>query len=839
MSFRSRASFHLSLVCLLALNSTTRGADGTRTWHDVSGKYSVQAALVKQTDDAVQLRTAEGRLITIPLAKLSAADRDHLASLTGDNPFAVPAAPVGEATLFPATLVVEAKVEGEVKYSAGFLFNSDKDNAYILGPAIRFYSKDKWIETDEVTVIHETKDGARRVKGRRLFSYFNQDQTLYAVPAGSLPAAPALAPAPARFPTPVRVMGYRVDNDAKPPTYERIALPATLVGVALDAKQSPLMFKGNAENLRNVRHALLVDDTDRVLGYISVSIETPRPPGSNEPNAWTFQAMEFSRTLTRLQPALVHSSQAVPVAGDRQATEYELVIYVNDPLKSLRDPMLHAYPGSQLAVVTGGPPAELRRERPIDVPLKTGAPSQAALPYLVGHEAISADATVYVGRLKRQHDGVPMEHAFNVELVDRDAAGKETSLGWTMAKLQYKEIPGKGRPLPAIPGVDGLPIDMPRPVRLPQGGWRLTSAETRVPDQPRQAPDAAFPTPRPSDKKIAGEVKTVGENYGLVELALSGDRAGGRAAAFSADGAWLYYVNKANELHKIATKTLRLDRVVQLGADCDHLSISKAGLIVPLRLANVVWVLDPQTLEVRREMRAPNVSLVVGAPGTDLGFFAGQHVERRYLGSSPELTMVDFSTGTPLHAIRGRYDAPSQVLKLEAGGRALLETSPECLRMTRDGKYLFVAERNVNRFRVDGNDLVFEQAGPNLHHAVRNLSLSGDGKWLAAPTRDTGCDVYDAMDMGSPRLTLSITPKAIAFDHQTQGIFGFESYTNKVVALGPRGGKTAEFATEDGNVGLLLMHPEGGRFVVFGERKLYYCDTLESRLRDDLILAGP
>jgi hypothetical protein len=827
------------VACLLALTSTTRGDDGQRTWRDVSGKHEVVAALVKQTDDSVQLRTAEGRLITIPLAKLSAADRDHLAALVADNPFTVPETPVGEVAFHPATLVVEARVGQEVNYAPGFIFNADKENAYILSPAIRFYSNDKWIETDEVTVIHETKDGTRRVKARRLFSYFNQDQTLYAAAAGDLPAAPAVAPAPESFPTPARVMGYRIDKAAKPPKYERVVLPATMVGVVADANRSPVMFNGRAEDLRNVRSALLVDKADRVLGYIRDGVETPQPPGANEPQRWTFHAWEFSRTIAQLRPALVHSSQAVPVAGTRQATEYELVIYVNDPLRTLRNPMLHAYRGSKLSMVGQAPPAEVRREKPIDVPLQKGAPSQAALPYLVSHEAISADATVYVGRLTRQHDGVPMEHAFNVELVDRDASGNEISFGWTTARFQYGDNPGKDRPLPAVPGVDGLPIDMPRPVRLPQGGWQLTSAETRVPDQPRKAPDAAFPEPQVSGKRLAGEVKTVGEGYGLVELALNAGASDGASATFSADGTWLYFINKANELHKISTKSLKLDRVLKLGAECNYISMSKAGLIVPLHLAKVVWVLDPQTLEVRREIPAPNVRWVAGAPGSNVGFFAGRHLDQRYKGTSPELTMVDLSTGTPLHAIRGRYDAPSRVYPLEVDGRLLLNRDVVCLEMSRDGKYLFVAENNVKRFRVDGTDLVFEQQSPDFHGNLQRFSLSADGKLLATPTPGSFCDVYQALDLDKPQLTLSISASAIAFDQPSQRIFGVQSHMDTIVAFGPRGGSIAEFSCEDRHISHLLMHPEGGRFVIFGERKVCYCDTLHSRLRDDLILAGP
>ncbi|WP_442511801.1 SHD1 domain-containing protein [Novipirellula sp. SH528] len=46
----------------------------TRTWHDLTGKYSVDATLVKKTETHVVLRKADGKTVQVPIAKLSAAD---------------------------------------------------------------------------------------------------------------------------------------------------------------------------------------------------------------------------------------------------------------------------------------------------------------------------------------------------------------------------------------------------------------------------------------------------------------------------------------------------------------------------------------------------------------------------------------------------------------------------------------------------------------------------------------------------------------------------------------------------------------------------------------------
>jgi len=64
-----------------------------RTWTSADGAYSVEAELVAQSDTAVKLKKQDGRIIVVPLANLSRADREHLAGLAreaggqaGDGP---------------------------------------------------------------------------------------------------------------------------------------------------------------------------------------------------------------------------------------------------------------------------------------------------------------------------------------------------------------------------------------------------------------------------------------------------------------------------------------------------------------------------------------------------------------------------------------------------------------------------------------------------------------------------------------------------------------------------------------------------------------------------------
>ncbi|WP_164101291.1 SHD1 domain-containing protein [Candidatus Laterigemmans baculatus] len=70
--------------------ATATQSTAPRVWKDSTGKFQVEARLVEQTPTTVRLRAANGREVTVPRDRLSAADQEFLASLAvpSDNPFA-------------------------------------------------------------------------------------------------------------------------------------------------------------------------------------------------------------------------------------------------------------------------------------------------------------------------------------------------------------------------------------------------------------------------------------------------------------------------------------------------------------------------------------------------------------------------------------------------------------------------------------------------------------------------------------------------------------------------------------------------------------------------------
>jgi len=73
----------LHLVGFIALGLLLLVASpvAARKWTDNTGKFSVEAELVEVKDDQVVLQKTNGKVITLPVAKLSEADREYLKSL--------------------------------------------------------------------------------------------------------------------------------------------------------------------------------------------------------------------------------------------------------------------------------------------------------------------------------------------------------------------------------------------------------------------------------------------------------------------------------------------------------------------------------------------------------------------------------------------------------------------------------------------------------------------------------------------------------------------------------------------------------------------------------------
>ena len=76
--FRFRVFAALLLLCLSAIPAA---AQESRTWTSKNGAFQKQAILKEANKDQVVLKLETGRIIEVPIAKLSTEDQKYLATL--------------------------------------------------------------------------------------------------------------------------------------------------------------------------------------------------------------------------------------------------------------------------------------------------------------------------------------------------------------------------------------------------------------------------------------------------------------------------------------------------------------------------------------------------------------------------------------------------------------------------------------------------------------------------------------------------------------------------------------------------------------------------------------
>ena len=483
-----------------------------------------------------------------------------------------------------------------------------------------------------------------------------------------------------------------------------------------------------------------------------------------------------------------------------------------------------------------------RLEDAVEVKLAKGKPSEEIAGQLAGREQYVACATL-VGRHVDANPGVADQIAYLTQFAYKRAGGK-FSYGAASTVSYYPrrvEPFAKSAPeRPQIPGLDGLPVDYPRPIKHKNAGYLVTREVTRVNTQPPSEPVEKFPTPKKSGASVAGKVRTESP-WEITTLSVAAQRRYDRSRApmvFSANGKWLFLVDGKDVLRKIRASDLVEEKSLELGAECDEMSISSAGVVLALPTPGAVWVVDPNSLMVRRAIPMPGVRLVAGSPAVPIGFAVDRaaapigsavHRAAKQAGGpsgGEEITMIDFKKGRLLHRLRSTYDNfPLVIENQNIFGDRLL-----AIRMSDDGKYFFTGGRKIMRFRLEGEDLVYEESSRDLQNGhTTHFVVSADAKLAAMPTGagnanglSYGTAVLDALHLGDQKVALEngAYPCAIGFDTKTGNIYSPNHDGMNI--FNARGEKPLHIKNVGRDPHRIAVHPEGGCFALWSENAVTY-----------------
>ena len=800
-----------------------------RTWKDSSGKFEVPARFSRADGETVLLERQDGKLIRVPLDRLSDQDRDYLRQLQADNPFGeeeTAAVPRSAESL--VTVVIDNGIDngGKNQIRLGYVYRKTDDLAYVVirsfggeqpnireqklvgsdGEIVRVF--DKSTANSKITCTIYTEAPERRaVKTTLVREFRTNDNMIVTAPAAEMPD-----PIKFNFNTNVKrgdtikLIGYEFDYSDKEPTAVRKVKTAVVTNVLEKLTGGFSALHVEAENAGKMNRGLAIDQAGNVLGLFHI-----RSPG----NAKTEFLVSEADLIGDLEKPAFGTVQILARSRDRKEVNYQIVAVVIDPLDKIKSahllvkPLLNANERPNVPADQAVEPLQDARE----VKLTKREPDAVVrLQFDVLIPAFKGDT--FVADFTTDNPGSTETYNFQIQVAYTNPDGE----------LVYEK--------PQVRSYS--PGALIRMEELADRGWKLTSATTAVTDEIKHG-TKVFPVPAETNVSVVEERERLDE-VDAIRLNIKPD-AVTPLMTYSGDGDYFYLVDQGETvLRRIRSADLTQVATLDIGVRCCEIAYSKAGIVLALPSTEVVWVVDEKTLKVKFEIPVQGVSLVAANPTTAIGFAGGSlPTGNGGRSSSSALFMLDLAEGQILHQIQSSYGPKITGLSMNSGNFMLaLGARSQALRMSPDGAHVYSADGNarIRRFRLDGHDLIFEEVGEQ--HGSGKFFLSVDGKWAALPpgfTTDGGyrISVFETQDLKKQKLDVVIGSYAntIGFDPLTGAIY--VPGRQEMHIFTATGGSQAGFEHGLGDPRLLIVHPQGERFITWGNRKVVYYDLNQKR----------
>ena len=492
-------------------------------------------------------------------------------------------------------------------------------------------------------------------------------------------------------------------------------------------------------------------------------------------------------------PVLVRNTVA-PVSGNEKEIEYELVIELADPMKRLGKPRLKV---------------ERHRTREsdprVDVELveNLNEPFSHLIERSLAHWRPSAPR--YRARVVFPNNGDADSDTFSLQVV---AGGEVEAEPLEAVKAGVQRLSYRGfdsAKIPKIPGFDGIPEGGPRLAPL-ESGWQVTSSFTQSEESVASRNAARFLTPITRESSVVETQRPFGEGWNVVELNFTrGTRRQipeWAVGDYSPDGSYLYLTDDQYVLRKIRTKDLVQVAHRPLDNKVKEVWHSKTQLVLTYQDEGIL-VLDPNTLKSVIDFNIPVRWLAV-SPTHEIAAATTSH----------HLFLFDLAEKKTLHQIPLVWKAQERSGYLEVEGEKILDQI-SFLRFDPTGTRLFVCGKQIRRFLLEGQDLIYEGALQS-YNTKRTLAFSQkDSRWSMPGASANSGDEVAIFDLHFKKL------------HQVQigqeAVVGFDAVSDELWALNtagwsvysPDGAQLAAIAEKTPLANRMLISPKGGQAFVW------------------------
>lgn len=292
---------------------------------------------------------------------------------------------------------------------------------------------------------------------------------------------------------------------------------------------------------------------------------------------------------------------------------------------------------------------------------------------------------------------------------------------------------------------------------------------------------------------------------------------------WTGDGKSFYLLEKTGAIYQLQYPTFEVIKSNKLELESPTLGIAQRWLLLVDQFNSEVVLVNPKSLDERGRIPVPSLKLAYGVPGSDLVYvLAGDRSSLHTLNLKTR-KLVEFKD-PKVGPITGAS-----------------------LKVTPDGKHVFVAGRVIQHLRVTGERLKYITRTPDIASNPGGVYVSPDSNYVALPSgggndgvaglprRGYATYLFNTSDLsqGVRRLETGAYPRSIGWDAKSKWVYAqdFEHqlkiYSNKTgamhseYALAKRGADSVRYSSHPEGGGRVLVTIVGGGPTESGPARLF------------------
>jgi hypothetical protein len=252
--------------------------------------------------------------------------------------------------------------------------------------------------------------------------------------------------------------------------------------------------------------------------------------------------------------------------------------------------------------------------------------------------------------------------------------------------------------------------------------------------------------------------------------------------AWSRDGKAFYLHDPAGVIRRYRYPDMIEDRKIEVGKGTSHLQLCSEGLLLSRLTPAELWIVDPQSLDLKRRLPRIGAGIVFTAPGVDVAYTF--------------ITAVRPNGDKSPGAARHRLDMPSI---------SVIGSLSQFQAMTPDGRYFLARDTDgkISRWRVEKQIVREESSRYTGPISFLQLRISPDSKQFAYPITAKGIPAADQ----SPRTPSGHGIAVYRLDDLNQPLYVFDAGAPSSAFAFDK--KTGYLCVYNSKNGLMLVDQQG------------------------------